>query len=307
MINTAKCMERNDRYTGIFPFTSAGAGDILPESNSFDSGRKHDMKLKDKTAVITGAARGLGRAIAQDMAAHGARVALVDVLGSELEQAAETIERQGGISLVCRTDVSLEEQVNQMAADVLNAFSGIDILVNNAGVIGPARITGTKSLHDWTDTININLNGAFYCTRAVLPAMKKQKAWPGGSIVNIVSGLGNMPFPRFCAYAAAKAGLIQMTRSLSEELAPWDIRVNAIDPGIMDTAMQETIRSYGRERLGDELHERFHSFRRQGQLKSPDQVAPLAVFLASSDSGRVNGRIGTLKEYEDLNIGFRAG
>lgn len=265
------------------------------------------MKLKDKTAVITGAARGLGRAIALDMAAHGARVALVDVSESALEHTAETIERQGGVSLVCRTDVSVENQVNQMAATVLKTFSGIDILVNNAGVIGPARITGTQSLHDWTDTIDIDLNGAFYCTRAVLPAMKEQKNGSGGRIVNIVSGLGNMPFPRFCAYAATKAGLIQMTRSLSVELAPWNIQVNAIDPGIMDTAMQETIRSYGRERLGDELYERFHSFWNQGQLKSPIQVAPLAVFLASPDSGRVSGQIGTLKEYEDLNIGFQAG
>ncbi len=265
------------------------------------------MKLKDKTAVITGAGQGLGRAIALNMADQGARVALVDVSESALEQTADTIEKQGGVSLVCRTDVSVAEQVNQMAADVLNAFSGIDILVNNAGVIGPARITGTQSVHDWNDTVNINLNGAFYSTRAVLPAMKDTKAGPGGRIINIVSGLGNMPFPRFCAYAAAKAGLIQMTRSLSLELAPWNIQVNAIDPGIMDTAMQETIRSYGRERLGDELYERFHSFRSQGQLKSPHQVAPLAAFLASPDSGRVSGQIGTLKEYEDLNIGFKAG
>ncbi len=256
------------------------------------------MELKDKTAIVTGAARGLGRAIALGMAARGARVVLVDRSEKELEKTAEAISRQGGTAQTSVTDVASENQVNQMADEARKAFSTIDILVNNAGVIGPAVITGSGSSRGWTETIDINLNGAFFCTRAVIPTMKKKSPARGGKIVNIVSGLGNRPFPRFCAYGASKAGLIQMTRSLSLELKPVNIQVNAVDPGVMDTDMQKTALSYGREQLGDEVFEQFRKFRDQGQLKDPDEVVPLVVFLASADADHVTGQVGTLKEYE---------
>jgi NAD(P)-dependent dehydrogenase (short-subunit alcohol dehydrogenase family) len=268
------------------------------------------MSLKDKTAIVTGAGRGLGRAIALGMAAEGARVVLVSRSKKELEQVADTIGSQGGVSHVFTADVAREEQVGKMVADTLKAFSTIDVMVNNAGVIGPPTIIGSCASScasgDWTGTIDINLNGASFCTRAVIPAMQEKKPVPGGRIVNIVSGLGNMAFPRFCAYAASKAGLIQMTRSLSLELEPFNIQVNAVDPGVMNTDMQKTILSFGRERLGDQVFEQFLRFREQGHLKDPGLVARLVVFLASSAPDHVTGKIGTLKEYENLKIGFSA-
>jgi len=260
------------------------------------------MLLKDKTAIITGAGRGLGRAIALGMAAQGARVVLVSRTEKELEKTADTISRRGGISQVSVADVSRKKQVNQMVAEARDTFSTVDVLVNNAGVIGPATITGDGSTNGWTGTVDINLNGAFFCTQAVIPAMKKNSPVPGGKIVNIVSGLGNMAFPRFCAYAASKAGLIQVTRSLSLELEPFNIQVNAVDPGVMDTDMQKKVLSYGREQLGDQVFEQFLKFRENGQLKDPDEVVPLVVFLASAGADNVNGRVGTSTEYEKLYL-----
>nr|HPR53382.1 SDR family oxidoreductase [Deltaproteobacteria bacterium] len=117
--------------------------------------------------------------------------------------------------------------------------------------------------------------------------------------INIVSGLGQMPFPRFCAYSVSKAGLIQLTRSLSEELGPYNIRVNGIDPGLMDTNLGEEIRSMGSSVLGKELYNRMVEYKEQNVLKNPQDVAELAVFLASQRSAGMSGHIGTLRYYRD--------
>lgn len=262
------------------------------------------MKLRNKTAVVTGAGRGLGRAIAEAMADQGASVILVSRSEDQLQEVAEAINNSGGRAEVFPADISSRHQVARLAGFIQDRFPAIDILVNNAGVIGPANIDGADADQDWETTIGVNLTGAYYCTRAAVDSMHRKKTETGGKIINIVSGLGQMPFPRFCAYAAAKAGLIQMTRSLSMELAPDGIQVNAIDPGVMDTAMQETIRSYGEKRLGHGVHSQFVRFREQGQLKPPETLAPLALFLASPASDRVTGKVGTLSDYEKMNVGF---
>ena len=119
-----------------------------------------------------------------------------------------------------------------------------------------------------------------------------------GKIINIASGLGQMPFPRFCAYAVSKAGLIQLTRSLSEKLKPHNIQVNAIDPGVMDTAMQEQIRSMGPEPLGQSLHRHFVAYKEENNLRDPDSVAPLTVFLASAAADHLTGHFGGLEYYK---------
>jgi 3-oxoacyl-[acyl-carrier protein] reductase len=229
------------------------------------------MKLQGKSAIITGAGRGLGRA--------------------------DQIERWGGVSHIFHGDVSREDDVSRMVDETIKLYSTIDILVNNAAIIGPARFLEDTDFGTWNETISVNLNGPFYCARSVIPAMIGKGS---GKVINISSGLGQMPFPRFCAYGVSKAGIIQLTRSLAEELKEQNIQVNAIDPGVMDTGMQDEIRKLSPSVLGDALHKNFHEYKESGSLKDPAEVATLAVFLASSSSDLLSGCTGTLKDYVRL-------
>ena len=249
------------------------------------------MILKDKVALITGSGRGLGRAIAVAMSTEGAEVTIFSRSLSELESVSSQIESRGGTSLTVAGDISNEDDVSRMVSETIRHYSGIDILVNNAAVIGPARFLQDTGVARWEQTINTNLKGAFLAVRSVLPHMI---ARGGGKIINIASGLGQMPFPRFCAYSVSKAGLIQLTRSLSEELKEMNIQVNAIDPGLMDTTMQRDIRKLDPSEIGEELYKSFLDFRISGSLKDPAEVAELAVFLASASADRINGVFGTL-------------
>jgi len=255
------------------------------------------MKLRGRTAVVTGGGRGLGRAIALAMSREGARVTIMSRSLGELELTAREISRQGGECMVFQGDVSDPEKVAAMARQTAERFSGVHVLVNNAAVIGPTRFLEEADPAAWEKTMAINLNGAFFCARSVIPLMARQG---GGKIICISSGLGEMPFPRFCAYSVSKAGIIQLTRSLSEELSEMNIQVNAIDPGVMDTSMQEEIRALGPSVLGESIYGRFLEYKEKGHLKDPREVATLAVFLASDDSDHLSGHNGTLSDYADL-------
>ena len=244
------------------------------------------MKLKEKVAVVTGAARGLGKEIARAFAAEGARVAIMDRDAVELKKTADMISRTGNKIMACSGDVACKKDVDEMVRRTRKHFGPIRVLVNNAGIIGPADFIKDTEPETWEKTININLNGAYYCCRAVIPDMASQKK---GKIINITSGLGERPFPRFCAYGVSKAGLIQMTQLLSEELKPHNIQVNAINPGVMDTAMQEQIRSLDISSVGKETYDRFHGLHEAGQLQDPADLSPLAVFLASDASDHLTG------------------
>jgi NAD(P)-dependent dehydrogenase (short-subunit alcohol dehydrogenase family) len=178
-------------------------------------------------------------------------------------------------------------------------FSSLDVLVNNAAVIGPPRFMEDADMSAWDRTMNINLNGAFYCSRKAIPIMRRQG---GGKIVNIASGLGRMPFPRFCAYAVSKAGIIQLTRSLSEELKPFNIQVNAVDPGVMDTSMQEEIRRLGPFVLGETVYRNFVDYSESGGLKDPAGPASLVVFLASKAADHLSGEFGGIEDYRGMGF-----
>ncbi|MCB2189729.1 MAG: SDR family oxidoreductase [Deltaproteobacteria bacterium] len=259
------------------------------------------MKLENKSVLITGGGRGLGRAMALAMAREGAGVTVMSRSLEELEAVADQIRTGGGNCLVSRGDVSKSEDVTRTVKQAVDRFSTVDVLVNNAAIIGPVRLREDADLKAWQKTIAVNLNGPCLCCRSVLPFMIQNG---GGRIINISSGLGEMPFPRFCAYSVSKAGIIQLTRSLSEEFPPFNIRVNAIDPGVMDTRMQEQIRSFGPEVLGKSVYKNFLEYKDKGGLKNPDEVASLAVVLASPESDRINGFNGTLSEY--ARMGYNA-
>jgi NAD(P)-dependent dehydrogenase (short-subunit alcohol dehydrogenase family) len=256
------------------------------------------MSLKNKTAIITGAGRGLGKSIATAFAREGANVMMMSLDEGELKNAVKDIEPVGSGKIITHAgDVSNENDVSETVEKTLAYFQGIDILVNNAGIIGPPRFLEDTDVTNWNVTIGVNLGGFFLFTRAVLPHMVEKRR---GKIINIVSGLGEMPFPRFCAYSVSKAGGIQLTRSIASEMGPYGIQVNAIDPGVMDTDMQETIRRLGSDVLGKDVYRQFKEYRESNLLKSPDDVAPLAVFLASGASDHITGQIGSMRFYQKM-------
>ena len=255
------------------------------------------MKLVEKAAVITGAGRGLGRAIALAFAREGARVAIVSRSREEIDRVAGEISAMGSEVLALQGDVSLSGEVSSLMQEVMNRYSRLDILVNNAAVMGPPRFIQDADVASWEKAIAINLHGVFFCSREAALIMARER---GGKILNITSGLGQMPYPRFCAYAVSKAGVSQMTRSLAEELKEYRIQVNAIDPGVMDTRLQKDLRNLGPSVLGKEIHEHFLEYEREGWLRNPTVVASLAVFLASRDADHLTGHIGTLDSYRRL-------
>jgi 3-oxoacyl-[acyl-carrier protein] reductase len=258
------------------------------------------VKLRNKSIIITGAGRGLGRAIAHATSREGAKVTLMSRSLNELEDVAAQIRDGGGTCLVSRGDVSCRDDVTHTVKQAADRFSTVDVLINNAAVIGPVRFREDADPKAWDNTIAINLNGAYLCARAVLPFMIQNR---GGKIINIASGLGQMPFPKLCAYSVSKAGIIQLTRSLSMELEPLNIQVNAIDPGMMDTKLQERIRSFGPAVLGTSVHENMMEYKNKNLLKDPAEIAALAVILASSKADRLSGYNGTLSEYANLGYG----
>jgi len=255
------------------------------------------MKLRNKVAIITGGGRGLGREIALAMAGEGAKIAVMSRTSKELEKVQAKINDHGEECIIHEGDVSKKSDVHSLVNKTVDHFSTIDILVNNAAIIGPAKFLNDTDSKGWEMTLGINLNGPFLCIRSVVPVMSEKG---GGKIINISSGLGQMPFPRFCAYAVSKAGIIQLTRSLSEELKTLNIQINAIDPGVMDTHMQEELRHLGPLVLGDELHGRFKAYKEESLLIDPGKLAPLAVFLASEDADHLSGYYGSADDYGRL-------
>jgi 3-oxoacyl-[acyl-carrier protein] reductase len=255
------------------------------------------MILKGKVAFITGAGRGIGRSIALALAREEARVMLMSRTVKELREVVALIRGSGGEGDCSEGDVSDPKDVKRGIDKAVGKYGGLDILVNNASVIGPARFLEDADETAWQKTINTNLYGAYLCCRAAGLVMRERGS---GKIITLSSGLGQRPFPRFCAYSVSKAGEIQMTRSLAEEWKPMNIRVNAIDPGLVDTGLQAGVRGLGPAILGRDLHDRFAEYKEKGLLKDPEKVAPLAVYLASPESDHLSGHFGTLDDYRRL-------
>jgi NAD(P)-dependent dehydrogenase (short-subunit alcohol dehydrogenase family) len=232
-------------------------------------------RLAGKSAIVTGAARGLGRGIAARFAAEGARLLLADRDGPAVAAAAEALGQQA-----MTVDVSVKDEVRAMVERAISAFGGVDILVNNAGVFHAAGLLALDEA-EFDQVMAVNVKSALFAIQAVAPHMMARRA---GSIVNMASLNSTLAAPTALAYAVSKAAVAQLTNAAALALAPYGVRVNAIGPGTIDSDMAERA-------LGDEEARRSILSRTpMGRLGTPEEVAGVALFLASEDSGFVTGK-----------------
>ena len=245
------------------------------------------MQLKDKVALITGAGRGIGRAIAIAYAREGAQLALAARSLDELEETAQAAESLGTATCVIGVDVTDRAAVDEMARRSLARFGRLDILVNNAGIVGPVGALEDNDVESWIRTIQVNLVGTYLCCRAVIPALA---AAGGGKIINL-SGSGSTSAPyHLSAYGSSKAAIIRLTEILSLELADKNIQVNALGPGSIHTRMWEEITDRAQAAGDTELYE-FGQQVTGGGGASIERAAELAVWLAGQASGDLSGRL----------------
>ena len=243
--------------------------------------------LLGRTALVTGAGRGIGRSIALGLAADGARVALLARSVDQLAEVAAAVSAAGGTALVVPTDVGDPESVKQAVALVLAEFGAVDILVNDAAVVAPLGPTVSVDADAWALAFAVNVAGPLRLTQAVLPGMI-ERGW--GRIANVSSGIAAHPAAMIGmnAYAASKSALEAHTFNLAAELAGTGVTANVYRPGSVDTAMQGWIRNQPAEEIGAALHERFVESYERGALLTPEQSAQsLLARLGSDDTGLV--------------------
>ncbi len=236
------------------------------------------MVLRDKIALVTGASRGIGRSIALALAENGADVALVDISTGGLSEISEEIRKLGRRALALVGNVANSTDIENLVKKASEEFGRIDILVNNAGITRDTLLMRMKE-EDWDDVINVNLKGAFLCTKAVSRIMMKQRY---GRIINISSVIGLIGNTGQTNYGASKAGLIGFTKSAARELASRNITVNAVAPGFIVTSMTEALPEEIKNRLMNQIP--------LGRLGLPEDVANAVLFFASDTAGYITGQ-----------------
>ena len=238
------------------------------------------MSLQGKVALITGGSRGIGAAVAQALATAGAAVAVCARNGEAAAATASAIAAQGGQALGVAADVSRAEDADRLVKTCLERFGRLDILVNNAGITRDGLVLRMKD-GDWSDVLAVNLNGAFYCARAALRVILKQKQ--SGRIINIGSVVGSMGNAGQANYVTSKAGLIGLTKALAREVAARGVTVNLVAPGFIETDMTAS--------LPDAVKETYRGQIPLGRFGTAADVAAAVAFLASDGAAYITGQV----------------
>ncbi|MDQ4122677.1 MAG: glucose 1-dehydrogenase [Acidobacteriota bacterium] len=239
-------------------------------------------ELKEKSAIVTGATSGIGRSAAVKLSAAGGRVVAVGRDTESLNQLQNEIEQAGGIVKTIRADVTNESDAQKIIETAVENFGQIDVLINAAGIIGNGTIENT-ALNDWDEMMNVNLRSIFVLMQKAVPFLERTK----GNIVNVSSVAGLRSFPGVLAYCVSKAAVDQLTRCASLELAPKQIRVNAVNPGVIVTELHK------RSGMDEENYTAFLEKSKQthplGRVGRAEEVADLILFLASEKAGWITG------------------
>jgi NAD(P)-dependent dehydrogenase (short-subunit alcohol dehydrogenase family) len=243
--------------------------------------------VRGTVAVITGGGRGIGEAVALAFAGEGATVVLAARTASELAQVAAKVRAAGGAAVSIPTDVSSHDDVCKLVQGAVDACGRVDVLVNAAGILGPVGPLWEADPKAWKRAVEVNLYGTFLCCRAVVPHMMKRRR---GKIVNFSGGGAASPLPRMAAYGASKAAVVRLTETLAEELMPFNIEVNAIAAGMVNTRLLDAVLDAGE--LGGDQFARVRRLRDTGEGGVPPEVpAALALWLASDDSHGLTGKL----------------
>ncbi|GBD97147.1 MAG TPA: 3-oxoacyl-[acyl-carrier-protein] reductase [Nitrospirae bacterium] len=237
------------------------------------------MRLEGKNALITGAAQGIGKSVALEMAKEGANVAIADLNIESAQETALEVSASGVKSIAIKLDVSKQDDVRAAFGAFTGELGALDILVNNAGITRDTILLRMKE-EDWDAVLNINLKGAFLCSKEAIKIMARQRSGKIISISSVVAFMGN---PGQANYSASKAGLIGLTKTIAKEYAGRGIRANAVAPGFIRTAMTDI--------LNDEVKNEMKKAIPLGQFGTPEDVANAIIFLASKEGDYITGQV----------------